>query len=99
MEIDLQTIHSFIRTSHIVAGCVALILFWIPVLAKKGAALHIRSGADVLCGARIYIAATAAVSCILGAGASPQFYRHHARVKRRRSARFNARGAIPVSPF
>jgi hypothetical protein len=40
----MQAIHSILVTSHIVVGAVALVLFWVPVFAAKGSALHVRVG-------------------------------------------------------
>jgi len=60
-----NSLHAAIRYSHIGVGMVGLLLFWIPVFAKKGSKLHIRCGRIfVWCG--YYIAATAAISCTWG---------------------------------
>ena len=40
----MTALHSFFVTSHIVVGAFALVLFWIPVLARKGSPLHVRAG-------------------------------------------------------
>ncbi len=40
----MNSLHSFLVTSHIVVGAAALVLFWIPVLAKKGSRLHVGAG-------------------------------------------------------
>ena len=40
----MTSLHSSLVTSHIVVGAAALVLFWIPVLAKKGSRLHVRTG-------------------------------------------------------
>ena len=40
----MNSLHSFLVTSHIVVGAAALVLFWIPVLAKKGSPLHVGAG-------------------------------------------------------
>lgn len=40
----MTALHSFLVTSHIVVGAAALLLFWIPVLAKKGSRLHVGAG-------------------------------------------------------
>ena len=37
-------IHKILLISHIVAGSIALLLFWAPMLAKKGSPLHRRTG-------------------------------------------------------
>lgn len=51
----MTTLHSFLVTSHIVVGAVALLLFWVPAIARKGSPLHVRSG-------RIYVVAMYTVS-------------------------------------
>lgn len=43
-EIIMTALHSFLVTSHIVVGAVALVLFWIPVLSRKGSRVHTRAG-------------------------------------------------------
>jgi hypothetical protein len=43
-EIVMTALHSFLVTTHIVFGAAALLLFWIPVLARKGSRLHVRAG-------------------------------------------------------
>ena len=59
---DLATLHSLWRYSHIAIGCLGLIVFWIPVFAKKGSPLHIRCGRlFVYCG--YWVVATALLSC------------------------------------
>lgn len=37
-------LHQFLLIAHIVAGSIALLLFWAPMLAKKGSPLHRKSG-------------------------------------------------------
>jgi hypothetical protein len=37
-------VHQFLLIAHIIAGSVALFLFWAPMLAKKGSPLHRKSG-------------------------------------------------------
>ena len=37
-------LHQFLLIAHIIAGSVALLLFWAPMLAKKGSPLHRKSG-------------------------------------------------------
>lgn len=39
-----QIIHQFALYLHILAGTVAIIVFWLPIIAKKGSAEHIRYG-------------------------------------------------------
>ena len=40
----MTTFHSLLVNTHILFGTAALILFWLPVLARKGSALHVRAG-------------------------------------------------------
>ena len=51
----MSTLHSTLVYGHIVAGTIALILFWIPALARKGGNWHVRIG-------RIYVIAMYAVA-------------------------------------
>jgi hypothetical protein len=44
MTADLDLVHRALRYSHVAAGAVGLLLFWIPVFAKKGGRLHVRTG-------------------------------------------------------
>ena len=49
-----------LRWLHIAAGAVALVLFWIPVIARKGGKLHIRIGwAYVVCMSCVVVTAFA----------------------------------------
>lgn len=43
-ETAMTTLHSILVNIHIAAGAVALPLFWLPALAKKGSPLHVRAG-------------------------------------------------------
>lgn len=49
---------SFVRWAHIVAGIVALAAFWIPLVARKGSAVHRRAGWVYACA--MWVAALAA---------------------------------------
>lgn len=40
----MTTFHSLLVYTHILFGAAALVLFWIPVLAKKGSPMHVRAG-------------------------------------------------------
>ena len=40
----MTTLHDLIVYTHILFGAAALILFWVPVVARKGSPLHIRAG-------------------------------------------------------
>jgi uncharacterized membrane protein len=51
----MKTLHSLLVYSHIAAGAIALVLFWIPALARKGSRLHVGAG-------KIYVVTMYAVS-------------------------------------
>lgn len=51
----MTSIHSSLVYTHIVCGAIALVLFWMPVIARKGSAVHRRIG-------RYYATAMYAVS-------------------------------------
>jgi len=59
--IDQHTAHLALRYTHIVAGGLGLVCFWIPVFARKGGRLHIATGRTFVWLARI-VAASAVVS-------------------------------------
>lgn len=40
----MNTIHSLLFTMHIIVGSMALILFWVPIVAKKGSLNHRKFG-------------------------------------------------------
>lgn len=40
----MPTVHSLLVNAHIAVGGIALVLFWVPVLSKKGTRIHVRSG-------------------------------------------------------
>lgn len=40
----MHTIHQSLLAIHVICGSVLLLLFWVPMLAKKGSPLHIKSG-------------------------------------------------------
>ncbi len=40
----MTTIHSLLVNVHIAIGALALPLFWVPALARKGSSLHVRAG-------------------------------------------------------
>lgn len=61
--IDWNAIHQFLRGVHILAGGVGLLLFWVPVVARKGSRLHIASGKAFVWVA-YFVSATAAISCL-----------------------------------
>ncbi|MEM8815163.1 MAG: hypothetical protein AAFX56_13985 [Pseudomonadota bacterium] len=40
----MNALHTLLVNAHILVGAIALVLFWIPIVAKKGSALHVRAG-------------------------------------------------------
>lgn len=40
----MNSIHTLLVYAHVAVGALALVLFWIPVIAKKGSSLHVKSG-------------------------------------------------------
>ncbi len=40
----MHTIHQSLLVIHVICGALLLFLFWLPMLAKKGSPLHVKSG-------------------------------------------------------
>jgi hypothetical protein len=40
----MSIFHTLLVYSHIALGTIALVLFWVPVVARKGSPLHVRAG-------------------------------------------------------
>ncbi len=40
----MHTIHQSLLVVHVICGAILLFLFWLPMLAKKGSPLHVKSG-------------------------------------------------------
>ena len=40
----MTSLHSLLVNTHILFGAASLVLFWIPVIAKKGSPTHVRAG-------------------------------------------------------
>lgn len=40
----MQTLHTFLLYLHIALGAVALLLYWLPIIVRKGSKLHISAG-------------------------------------------------------
>lgn len=60
---DQQQIYLLLRRSHITVGIVGVIVFWIPIFAKKGGRLHVITGRMFeWCG--YYVATTALFTCV-----------------------------------
>lgn len=70
--IDIASFHSALRSSHIVAGGLGLIVFWIPVFATKGSRLHTVSGKTFVWLA-YFVAATASISSVWALAAPISF--------------------------
>lgn len=72
----LEQLGDSARIIHIVFGTVALIAFWVPVFARKGAALHTKAGKVFVWSAYVVLAAAALallgrVAALLAAGLGP----------------------------
>ena len=60
----MHTIHSLLIDAHIAIGSIALILFWVPVFAKKGSRVHVKFG-KVYVSAMYAVVVTAFVASVL----------------------------------
>lgn len=60
----MNTLHTVLVNAHIAVGAVALVLFWVPVIARKGSPLHVRSG-KLYAAAMYLVTATAFVASIM----------------------------------
>ena len=40
----MHSLHHWLEVAHIVAGAIALVVFWLPALARKGSPAHVRYG-------------------------------------------------------
>jgi len=60
----MTTLHSLLVTTHIAVGSLALLIFWVPALAKKGSPLHVRAG-RIYVTAMYIVAVTAFVASIM----------------------------------
>jgi len=69
MADTMETLHAIWRTTHVVAGVVGLVVFWLPIFARKGKRLHVSAGkVFALCA---WIVGITAVGSALGALAWP----------------------------
>lgn len=64
MSPSLNSIHSLLVAAHIAIGAVALVLFWVPVLTRKGGPLHRRAGRYYVW-AMYAVAGSALLTCLL----------------------------------
>ena len=60
----MNLLHTVLVNTHIAVGALALVLFWVPVVARKGSPLHIRSG-KLYATAMYIVTATAFVASIM----------------------------------
>jgi len=68
----LDSIHQLHRGVHIVAGTLGLLLFWIPLFARKGSRLHVLAGKWYI--RTVYVVAISALISCTWAVASPLTY-------------------------
>lgn len=60
----MSDLHSFLVTAHIAVGAIALVLFWVPVAARKGSPLHVRAG-RIYVNCMYFVAASAFVASVM----------------------------------
>jgi hypothetical protein len=60
----MSNIHHWLVTTHIIVGSVALLLFWAPVLSRKGGNVHVGTG-RLFAWAMFTVAITAGVSSLM----------------------------------
>lgn len=60
----MELLHSLLVNVHIAVGAVALVLFWVPAVAKKGSPLHVKAG-KIYVIAMYVIVATAFVASVM----------------------------------
>lgn len=60
----MTTIHSLLVYTHILFGAAALVLFWVPVVAKKGSPLHRRAGRYYATSMYV-VSVSAFIACVL----------------------------------
>jgi hypothetical protein len=61
----MQTLHTTLLYLHIVLGAIALVLYWVPIAARKGGTLHIQAG-KVFYSLMLTVAGSGIVLCIIG---------------------------------
>ena len=64
--------HNILLYIHILIGFASLVLFWIPIAAKKGSPLHIRGG-PLVCQRHVYRVRYRL--CHVGHGFGPSYWR------------------------
>lgn len=71
--LSLTHVHSFFMYSHLIAGFVTLIVFWVPIFSPKGSWVHIRSG-RIFVFSGGYVALTAVLGSLWALLAPMNFY-------------------------
>ena len=63
MQFDLWSLHGWLRLTHVVAGFIGLIVFWMPIVSRKGRTFHKTTGKifETCCGLVILSALTASI--------------------------------------
>ena len=70
--LDIGLAHALWRYSHIAVALVGLIVFWVPIFARKGSRLHVGAG-KIFVGCGYYVVFTALISCVWGLSAPLSF--------------------------
>lgn len=60
----MHTLHKIIVTAHITVGALALIIFWLPVIVRKGGRLH-RSVGKLFANAMYFVSLTGVAASVL----------------------------------
>jgi hypothetical protein len=63
MQFDLWSLHGWLRLTHVVAGFIGLIVFWMPIFSRKGRTFHKTTGKifEICCGLIILSALTSSI--------------------------------------
>lgn len=61
----MPTLHTILLYLHIVLGAIPLVLYWVPVVARKGGTLHIQAG-KVFYYLMLTVAGSGIVLCVVG---------------------------------
>ena len=40
----MEIVRKVLLSTHVTTGCISLILFWLPIIVKKGSLIHIKIG-------------------------------------------------------
>lgn len=60
----MTTLHSLLVGSHIAVGSLALLLFWVPAIVRKGSRLHVRAG-KIYANAMYFVSITAFIASLM----------------------------------